>query len=171
MVVSSANIIGSWTLQRWAQAKTDETALPTYVKRPIPSFFLRFSSLKWSERTFVESETEKCFPSSLRTACSHCSLKCSSIGILKNPTFSLFGPVDPFWSQRWTQQYRFCGVWLLFIMKKATNFNKITFLARTIHWRRSVSFQLYPRPPRFHVLVPRPTRAVLRRAASQLNVM
>ena len=35
--------------------------------------------------------------------------------------------------ERGTQKYRFCGDWLLLIAKKATYFNKVTFLTRLIH--------------------------------------
>ena len=77
-------------------AKTVGTAPSTYVNRAIPRLFLRCSSLKLREQTFVESVIEECLPVSRRIACSHCSLKIFSVGMLKNPTFSPFGPVVPF---------------------------------------------------------------------------
>ena len=75
-------------------AKTDRTAASMYVNRPIPRVFLRCSSLKWKEQTFVESVTEKCLPESCCIACNHCSLKHFSVGMLKNSTFSPLGPVE-----------------------------------------------------------------------------
>ena len=85
--------------------------------------FLRCSFLKCREQTLVESVIVKCLPVSLRIACSHCALKLVSVGMLKNPTFSPFGPVVPFWLQSGIQQYRFCGDLFSFMVKKGTLYN------------------------------------------------
>ena len=89
----------------------------------MPKLFLRCSFLKCREQTLVESVIVKCLPVSLRIACSHCALKLVSVGMLKNPTFSPFGPVVPFWLQSGTQQYRFCGDLFSFMVKKGTLYN------------------------------------------------
>ena len=111
----------------------------------MPKLFLRCSFLKCREQTLVESVILKCLPVSLRIACSHCALKLVSVGMLKNPTFSPFGPVVPFRLQSGTQQYRFCGDLFSFMVKKGTLYNH----ALNYTTRSSVFFLLESSPASF----------------------
>ena len=123
----------------------------------MPKLFLRCSFLKCREQTLVESVIVKFLPVSLRIACSQCALKLVSVGMLKNPTFSPFGPVVPFWLQSGTQQYRFCGDLFSFMVKKRYFVQPRFKLHNTLF---CIFFCSNPHPPRFHVLVPRLTRAI-----------
>ena len=98
----------------------------------------------------------KCLLVSLQIACNHCSLKCLSVGMLKNPNF------------------RHLNLWILFDYKVGhinTDSALIYIYSRRKRYKRnyyfhlhtmrsSVNIQCVSSRPRFHVLVPRLTRAV-----------
>lgn len=106
------------------QAKTDGTAPSMQENHPIPKLFFTCSSLKWRDQTSVEFVIKKCSAVSLQIPWNHCSLKDLTAGKLKNLTFLAFGPVDPLWLHRWTQENRFCVFLFSLIVKKSMD--KIT---------------------------------------------